>query len=78
MEYIYNYVFCILTRHFCCHRLARQEREHEEVAAQQDAAMQAVQSRARHRNEPSPLAQLDIGHFFRKLVGILTRYRNSM
>ncbi len=49
------------------------DREREEVAAQQEAAMLAAQSRAKHRTEPSPLAQIDIGIFFRKIVGILTR-----
>ena len=43
------------------------------VIEQQDAAMQAALSRTRHKQEPSPLAQIEIGKFFRKVVGILTR-----
>ncbi len=55
---------------FC--RLAREEREREEVIAQHQAAMLAAQTR-KPKAEASPLAQIDLGNFFRKLVGILTR-----
>ncbi len=53
-------------------RLAREEREREEVVAQHQAAMLAAQTR-KPKAEASPLAQIDLGNFFRKLVGILTR-----
>ena len=49
-------------------------REKEEVAAQQDAAMQAVQSKVGGgKADPSPLAKLDIGLFFKRIVGCLAR-----
>ena len=47
--------------------------EAEEVAEQQVAAMQAAQSKAKVKQEPSPLASIEIGTFFRKIVGVLTR-----
>ena len=53
-------------------RLAREEKEREEVAAQHQAAMLAAQTR-KPKAEASPLAQIDLGTFFRKVVGVLTR-----
>jgi len=53
-------------------RLAKEDREREEVIAQHQAAMLAAQTR-KPKPEASPLAQIDLGNFFRKLVGILTR-----
>jgi hypothetical protein len=53
-------------------RLAKEDREREEVIAQHQAAMLAAQTR-KPKAEASPLAQIDLGNFFRKLVGILTR-----
>ena len=59
---------------WCCYcRVARVARDREEVAAQQDAAMLAVQGKAAGKSEPSPLAKLDIGLFFKRIVGFLAR-----
>jgi len=54
-------------------QVARVARDREEVAAQQDAAMLAVQGKAAGKSEPSPLAKLDIGLFFKRIVGFLAR-----
>ena len=43
------------------------------MVAQQEAAMKIAEKKAKAKPEASPLSQIDIGSFGRRIVGILTR-----
>ena len=49
------------------------EKDKAEVAAQQEAAMKVAEKKAKAKPEGSPLAQIDIGSYGRKMIGFLTR-----
>merc|ERR1711892_482491 len=54
-------------------QIAQDERDKAEVLAQQEAAMKIAERKAKAKPEASPLSQLDIGSFGRKIIGFLTR-----
>ena len=44
-----------------------------EVAAQQEAAMKIAEKKSKAKPEGSPLAQIDVGSYCKKIIGFLTR-----
>ena len=58
------------TFHF---RPGEDEKDKAEVLAQQEAVMKIAEKKAKAKPEASPLSQIDVGSFGRRIVGILTR-----
>eukprot|EP00090_Calanus_glacialis_P015465 TRINITY_DN24413_c0_g1_i1.p1 TRINITY_DN24413_c0_g1~~TRINITY_DN24413_c0_g1_i1.p1 ORF type:complete len:562 (+),score=235.92 TRINITY_DN24413_c0_g1_i1:241-1686(+) len=54
-------------------QIAQEEKDKAEVLAQQEAAMKMAERKAKAKPEASPLSQIDIGSFGRKIIGFLTR-----
>ena len=50
-----------------------EEKDKAELAAQQEAAMKIAEKKAKTKPEGSPLANIDLGSYGRKIIGFLTR-----
>ena len=67
-------IYLMILHHIYMHSFRQAtDKEKAEVAAQQEAAMKIAEKKSKAKPEASPLAQIDVGSYCKKIIGFLTR-----